>query len=122
MQVCETPILTYKLITSSWVDDRSDIFIGQNTWSHLHLMHRIYKVYDINLKEEDGETLIPGHLQIFSSYPAMLSSMDDYYTISDHMVVIETTIGNTNPDLYKYQNGKAVMQWARTVVANRLAV
>ena len=82
-------------------------------------MFKIYKVYDIKLKE--GTAVIPGHLEGFSSYPARISSGDDYYTIGDHMVVQETTIGNFNHDLDKYMNGKAVMQWARNLIANRLA-
>ena len=95
--------------------------MGHNTWFHLHTMHRIYKIYDIKLKEENGE-LIPGHLQTFSSYPATINSSDDYYTMDNHLVVIETTIENYNPDLYKYQTPQAVMQWARNLIANRLAV
>ena len=105
----------------SSLDDKQDIIIGQNTWSALHTMFRIYKIYDIKLTEEDGKTVIPGHLSGFSSYPARISSGDDYYTIGDHMVAQETTIGNSNPDLYKYRNGSAMMQWARNILANRLA-
>ena len=95
--------------------------MGHNTWSALHTMFRQYKIYDLKFTEEDGKTLIPGHLQTFTAYPAMISSTDDYYTLGDHMVVMETTIENYNPDLYKYQNGSAMMQWARNILANRLA-
>lgn len=95
--------------------------MGHNTWSALHTMFRVYKIYDLQFTEEDGKTLIPGHLQTFTTYPAMISSTDDYYTMGDHLVVIETTIENYNPDLYKYQNGSAMMQWARNIIANRLA-
>ena len=103
------------------LDDRSDLIMGHNTWSALHTMFRVYKIYDLKFTEEDGKTLIPGHLQTFTTYPAMISSTDDYYTLGDHMVVIETTIENYNPDLYKYQTPRAVMQWARNIIANRLA-
>ena len=82
-------------------------------------MFKIYKIYDIPLKE--GSSIIPGHLQGFSSYPARISSGDDYYTIGNHVVVQETTIGNFNKDLEKYMNGRALMQWARNLIANRLA-
>ena len=103
------------------IDDKQEILMGQNTWLALQTMHRVYKIYDIKLTEEDGKTVIPGHLSGFSSYPARISSGDDYYTIGDHMVAQETTIGNSNPDLYKYRNGSAMMQWARNILANRLA-
>lgn len=101
-------------------ENKDDIFIGQNTWTSLELMFRVYKVYDISLHLENGD-IIPGHLQGFSSYPARISSGDDYYTVGDHMVVQETTIGFTNKELQKYMTGEGVMQWARNVIANRLA-
>ena len=108
------------LINLIIIDKKDDIYIGQNTWTALQTMNRVYKVYDLPLHMENGE-IIPGRLQGFSSYPARISSGDDYYTIGDHMVVPETTIGFTNPELYRYMNGKAVMQWARNLLANRLA-
>ena len=37
-------------------------------------------------------------------------------------VTLETTIGNSNPDLWKFvQPRGAVMEWLRNIVANRLA-
>jgi hypothetical protein len=37
-------------------------------------------------------------------------------------VTLETTIGNSNPDLWKFvQPTGAVMEWLRNIVANRLA-
>lgn len=83
-------------------------------------MNRFFKIYDLPLHMKNGE-IIPGRLQSFSSYPARLSSGDDYYTIGDHMVVQETTIGFSNKELQKYMNARAVMQWARNILANRLA-
>lgn len=82
-------------------------------------MFKVYKIYNMPLHTTSG--IIPGCLQAFSSYPARISSGDDYYTISDHVVVQETTIGNFNKEREKFMNGKAVMQWARNLIANRLA-
>ena len=113
LQVC-------RVCTLMIVEEKDDIFIGQNTWTALQSMNRLYKIYDIPLHLESGE-IVPGRLQAFSSYPARITSGDDYYTIGDHMVVQETTIGYTNKELQKYMNGKAVMQWARNSIANRLA-
>ena len=99
--------------------DKQDLIVGQSTWSALHTMYKMHKIYDIPLRGPSG--VIPGHLQSFSTYPARISSGDDYYTVGEWMVVQETTIGNYNDDLLKYVNGKAVMQWARNLIANRLA-
>ena len=82
-------------------------------------MFKMHKIYDLPLSTKNG--VIPGRLQAFSTYPARISSGDDYYTIGDHLIVQETTIGNFNKDLEKYMNGRAVMQWARNLIANRLA-
>ncbi len=82
-------------------------------------MFKVYKIYNMPLHTASG--IVPGRVQAFSSYPARISSGDDYYTINDNVVVQETTIGNFNKELEKFMNGKAVMQWARNIIANRLA-
>lgn len=82
-------------------------------------MFKVYKIYNMPLHTATG--IVPGRLQAFSSYPARISSGDDYYTVGDHVVVQETTIGNFNKEREKFMNGKAVMQWARNLIANRLA-
>ena len=37
------------------------------------------------------------------------------------LAVIETTIGNSNPALYKYVQPNTVLEWIRNILANRLA-
>lgn len=86
-------------------------------------MYKLHKIYDLPLRRSSSPQsgIIPGRLTAFSTYPARISSGDDYYTVGEWMVVQETTIGNYNEDLYQYMNGKNVMQWARNLIANRLA-
>ncbi|KAK1892988.1 putative phospholipase B-like 2 [Dissostichus eleginoides] len=58
----------------------------------------------------------------FSSYPGSIFSGDDFYILSSGMVTLETTIGNSNPALWKFvQPTGSVMEWIRNIVANRLA-
>ena len=101
------------------VADRRELLVGQSTWSALHTMFKLHKVYDLPLRSRQG--VIPGRLTAFSTYPARISSGDDYYTVGESTGVQETTIGNYNEALNRFVNGSSVMQWARNLVANRLA-
>jgi hypothetical protein len=38
------------------------------------------------------------------------------------LAILETTIGNSNPLLYKYVVPTTVLEWIRNMVANRLAI
>jgi hypothetical protein len=58
----------------------------------------------------------------FSSYPGTLTSIDDFYVINTQLVVLETTIGNSNVDLWKYVTTSTNLYWVRNMVANRLSV
>lgn len=109
--------------------DRSDLFISQVTWSDLNSMMRIYKLYDLPVQTsgQAGASLVPMQRAAFSSYPATLFSGDDFYTLSADeahpvgIVGLETTIGNNNQTLYElYITPESVLEWVRTIVANRL--
>ena len=66
-------------------------------------------------------TTIPGSEISFSSYPGILSSIDDFYVINSGLVVLETTIGNSNTDLWKYVTPETNLYWIRNLVSNRLS-
>ena len=66
--------------------------------------------------------VIPGSEVSFSSYPGILVSIDDFYVLKSRLVVMETTIGNSNSDLWKYVTSSTNLYWIRCLVANRLAV
>ena len=68
-------------------DDLSDIFFGHNTWHSYAMMTRIFKEYNINL----NHPLIKSKNVLFSSYPATLNSLDDFYITNQELIVIETT-------------------------------
>lgn len=64
---------------------------------------------------------MPGLDITFSSYPGIIVSIDDFYVSSANMAIIETTIGNSNPDLWKFTTPKTNLYWIRVAIANRLA-
>eukprot|EP01088_Endostelium_zonatum_P015714 TRINITY_DN397_c0_g1_i1.p1 TRINITY_DN397_c0_g1~~TRINITY_DN397_c0_g1_i1.p1 ORF type:complete len:560 (-),score=127.86 TRINITY_DN397_c0_g1_i1:24-1652(-) len=99
-------------------DDLSDLFAGHTTWTTYWNMLRTFKRYELRFREN-----IPvAFTSLFSSYPACLSSIDDFYQLSSGLVVIETTNGCFNTTLRdEHVHPHSVLSWMRIVVANRLA-
>lgn len=97
----------------------ADLAISQVTWNDFNAMLRIYKLY--NLTYYDSGNVIEGAVASFSSYPGLLYSGDDFHILSSGLVSQETTIGNGNKDLWQYIQPTTLLEWVRTIVANRLA-
>jgi len=99
-------------------DDLSDIYAGHTTWTQFYQMLRVFKKYELRFRQN-----IPvASTSLFSSYPACISSIDDFYQLSSGLVVIETTNGCFNTTLRdEYVKPQSVLSWMRIVVANRLA-
>ncbi|KAJ8005677.1 hypothetical protein DPEC_G00120410 [Dallia pectoralis] len=100
-----------------------DLLVSQDTWGNYQSMLRILKKYTFafHLSPTDRD-LVPGGTQAFSSYPGSIFSGDDFYILGSGLVTLETTIGNSNPSLWKFvQPTGTVMEWIRNLVANRLA-
>ncbi|XP_062310683.1 putative phospholipase B-like 2 [Osmerus eperlanus] len=100
-----------------------DLMVSHDTWNTYQSMLRIIKKYNFAFKTSPtGGDPIPGAVQAFSSYPGCIFSGDDFYIISSGLVTLETTIGNSNPDIWKFvKPTESVMEWLRNIVANRLA-
>uniref|UniRef100_A0AAR2JFJ5 Phospholipase B-like n=1 Tax=Pygocentrus nattereri TaxID=42514 RepID=A0AAR2JFJ5_PYGNA len=100
-----------------------ELLVSHDTWNNYQAMLRIMKKYNFSFRmSPKDESLIPGGTQAFSSYPGSIFSGDDFYILSSGLVTLETTIGNSNPDLWKFVMPQgAVMEWLRNIVANRLA-
>ncbi|XP_020631773.1 putative phospholipase B-like 2 [Orbicella faveolata] len=100
-----------------------DLYISHVTWTSYAELLRVFKLYDIGVTVRgSADEIIPGRKQSFSSYPGTMASLDDFYMLSSGMVSQETTIGNSNPDLWKYVVERGiVLEWIRSIVANRLA-
>ncbi|KAA0716181.1 putative phospholipase B-like 2 [Triplophysa tibetana] len=103
--------------------DNRDLLMSHDTWNNYQSMLRIIKKYNFTYRTSpDGDRVIPGRVQAFSSYPGSIFSGDDFYILSSGLVTMETTIGNSNDDRWKLVKPQdAVMEWLRNIVANRLA-
>jgi len=95
----------------------SELFSAHTTWSGYSFMLRTWKIYDFHLKHSSTSSKTIS----FSSYPATLNSVDDFYITSAGLSVIETTNGILNPALYKLITPESVLTWIRTMVSNRMA-
>ncbi|XP_041084538.1 putative phospholipase B-like 2 [Polyodon spathula] len=100
-----------------------DLLVSHDTWNNYQSMLRIMKKYSFAFQASpQAESTIPGGVQAFSSYPGSIFSGDDFYILSSGLVTLETTIGNSNPALWKFVTPEGtVMEWLRNMIANRLA-
>ena len=106
--------------------DRSDVWLTHTTWSGLENMLRIAKKLDLPFSQVDaaGGAPVPGRFTAVSSYPTYAAySSDDFYVMAPSKIVsIETTIDNDNVTLAEeFASTQVVLEWARNVLANRLA-
>jgi hypothetical protein len=77
---------------------------------------RTWKLYEFPFSNTPGQTIQ------FSSYPAVLNSLDDFYQIAETgLSVTETTMNVINQTIYQYVVPTTVASWARSMIANRLA-
>ncbi|XP_053727251.1 putative phospholipase B-like 2 [Synchiropus splendidus] len=104
--------------------NNKELLVAHDTWNNYQSMLRIMKKYMFAFSASPLDNFsIPGKTQAFSSYPGSIFSGDDFYILSSGLVTLETTIGNSNPDLWKFvQPTGSVMEWLRNIVANRLSV
>lgn len=90
-------------------------------------MLRIVKKYKFNyhFSREAKSHVVPGSNIIFSGYPGVLASTDDFYKISGrhgHLIVAGVGIVNKNSDLWHQLDLRSnVILSARAMAANRLA-
>ena len=97
--------------------DYSDIWFGHNTWNYYVLMIRIFKEYRFatNKGNEKSKTVV------FSSYPAALSSIDEFYYLDSKLLVMGTSNNIFINSLYNLITHESIFIWVRQIVANRLA-
>ncbi|KAK5574496.1 hypothetical protein RB653_009749 [Dictyostelium firmibasis] len=97
-------------------DDLTELYSAHTSWSGYIDMLRIFKSYNFKFS-----TTSKSKLTLFSGYPATLASLDDFYLLDTRMVVLETTNGLNNNDLYYLIRPESVLTWMRVIIANRLA-
>ncbi|EDV28552.1 expressed hypothetical protein [Trichoplax adhaerens] len=101
--------------------DNRDLYFAHDTWTGYQTMLRIYKYYELNFSMlPKTNVTVPGTRISFSSYPGTILSGDDYYLIGSGLATMETTNGNSNEKLWKYVTPSSVLEWIRTIIANRL--
>ena len=98
-------------------NDSSDIWFGHNTWNYYNLMIRIFKEYRFvtNKGNEKSKTIA------FSSYPASLSSVDEFHVMDSNLTEMGTSIDILKSNLYNSITHESILTWIRQIVANRLA-
>ena len=71
----------------------SDLFVGHSSWFTYSSMLRIFKTYDFAFQDSATASRVVS----FSSYPGVLSSLDDFYMMKDsNMAMVQTTNGIYN--------------------------
>lgn len=98
--------------------DLSELFFSHVAWFLFQSMTRIFKHYNFNL----NQVAVAGRQMSFSSYPAYLSSLDDWYAVWDSgIAVLETTNNVFNKTLYQAVVPESLFAWHRVRLANLLA-
>ena len=97
--------------------DFSDIFFAHNTWLSYNHMHRIFKEYRFATKKgtEKAKTMV------FSSYPGVISSPDDFYITDQDLFIAETTHSIWDATLYEDMTSETVLTWLRALVSMKLS-
>lgn len=95
----------------------SDLFFGHCTWDTYCQMFKIIKEYRFTTKKANEKS----KLTVFTSYPGVISSGDDFYYLDSNLLVMETSFVCPNKEIFRYVNPKTLLTCFRTVLSNRLA-
>lgn len=76
-------------------DGNADLFVGHTTWEPYSEMNRIVKFYDFPFKGVAARGIA------VSSYPATITSTDEFIITSNGIVLTETTIDTKNKALFR---------------------
>jgi hypothetical protein len=102
-----------------YIKEDNNLFVGHTTHNLYTLMNRIYKSYSLDITLSSGKKL---NNFKYSGRPGDLNSKDDFYILSNRMVVLETSLDIWNDDLYKNLSTQTVPKWIRVNIANMLAI
>ena len=98
-------------------NDLSEIYFGHNTWNTYFSTIRILKEYNLNYNNRWTKS----KNIIFTSYPATMSSLDDFYIASHGLVVIETTNSFYNDTMFKEITPECLFTGERAMISNRIS-
>lgn len=91
--------------------DYSDIFFSHDTWSSYSELNAILKDYQLNIPEYKA------HRVMISTRTGLLSSVDDFWTNDQGLLVLETTMHTPNKTLYDDCNTQQLPNFIRTFYA-----
>lgn len=94
-----------------------NIYFAHSSWYTYAAMLRIYKHWDFKITDEETSS---SRLS-FSSYPGFLESLDDFYILSNGLILLQTTNSVYNKTLLKYVVPESLLAWQRVRVANMMA-
>ncbi|GAB1221363.1 hypothetical protein ENUP19_0079G0054 [Entamoeba nuttalli] len=94
-----------------------DLFVAQDTWSSPTTMNRILKEYHIQYFDK----AIGSKRILFSSYPGITHSLDDFWLMDNGLAVIETTMHCWNQDQFEKCTPDSILTWIRVQIANLLS-
>ena len=98
--------------------DLTQLYFSHAAWFIYTGTTRIFKHYNFKL----ADAAVAGTQMSFASYPAYLSSLDDFYSIwSSGLNMLETTNSVFNMSLYKLVVPQSLFAWQRVRNANLLA-
>ena len=98
--------------------DNSDFFAGHSSWFTFESMVRVFKHYNFQLSVPH----LGSGATSFSSYPGLLSSLDDFYTNYDSgLIMLQTTNNIFNKELYNLVVPQSLLAWQRVRMANQYA-
>eukprot|EP00854_Cymbomonas_tetramitiformis_P012788 gene12788-15116_t len=104
--------------------DFSELWATHNTWTGYFSMLRIAKRYHLPFHAAPIQVDSPSvsaPTSVFSGYPGILASTDDFFVLSSGLVVLETTNAVFNQALLDTITPVCVLTWARSILANRVA-
>jgi len=90
-----------------------NIFFSHSSWFDYQATNRIFKYYDFNIEELASKQIS------FSSYPGFLESLDDFYLMSNGLIMLQTTNNVFNMSLYDLVTPQSVPAWIRVRLANQ---
>jgi hypothetical protein len=96
----------------------SDIFAAHSSWFTYQSMLRAYKHY----KFDYSNPVFAARKTSFSSYPGLLSSLDDHYINTDsNLVMVQTTNSILDSSLYQKVTTESLLAWHRVRLANYIS-
>eukprot|EP00762_Andalucia_godoyi_P002199 ANDGO_07625.mRNA.1 Phospholipase B-like protein B len=99
--------------------DLTELFAGHSSWDTFMVLTRVWKTVSLQLHNP----LVKAHTMMFSSYPATLSSEDDWMLMPEtQILMMETTNNIFNDSLWGLITPRGLLSWQRVLLANYAAV